>query len=370
VCADPEFEAAGLIHGTDDYRPAYVGAMRAEADEDPAIKELAAAGDSDELCRLLVRSPWEWGSSTRHSEAVSLLRAAHGRGTLPGSLVALLLCTCHRWDRVTAKLIAAIDDSGLLSSVELDELAESVLSDEVVAVFPLAWVSPAWLEFDTAEGTTRTVKVSDDMVARDRRRLEPPLRRWAAARALRNDPGRLDGLLEGADGLPPRHRDALLHGLLDVSASLPAGQRRQLVRRALRSGIARSAARRWTGCASSTARKRRCAVRPPTQTGRCGPGARPAGQNRASHRCQACTLMQDPTFGDWEETDDEHRGQMADRGDGTVGFRRPEPGGARIHRVRGGRVGQLRLHRRPRGDGLPGGDPGRAARRGVLLGWQ
>jgi hypothetical protein len=39
--------------------------------------------------------------------------------------------------------------------------------------------------------------------------------------------------------LPPRHRDALLHGLLDAAASLAAGQRRQLVRRALRSGIAR-----------------------------------------------------------------------------------------------------------------------------------
>src|SRR6266704_322195 len=180
--------------------------MRAEADVDPAFEELAAAGDSDELCQLLVRSPSGWGSSTRYGEAVSLLRATHGRGVLPGSLVALLLCTCHRWDRVTAKLIAAIDDSGLLGGVELDELAESLLSDEVVAVFPLAWVSPEWLEFDTAEGTTRTVKVRDDMVARDRRRLEPPLRRWAAARALRNDPGRLDGLLEGADGLPPRHR--------------------------------------------------------------------------------------------------------------------------------------------------------------------
>jgi hypothetical protein len=96
--------------------------MRAEQDVDPAFEELAAAGDSDELCKLLVRSSWGWGSSTRYGEAVSLLRATHGRGTLPGSLVALLLCTCHRWDRVTAKLIAAIGDSGLLSSVELDEL--------------------------------------------------------------------------------------------------------------------------------------------------------------------------------------------------------------------------------------------------------
>jgi hypothetical protein len=184
--------------------PAYVGAMRAEAGVDPAFEELAAAGDSDELCQLLVRSPSGWGSSTRYGEAVSLLQATHGRGMLPGSLVALLLCTCHRWDRVTAKLIAAIDDSGLLGSVELDELAESLLSDEVVAVFPLAWVSPEWLEFDTAEGTTRTVKVRDDMVARDRRQLEP---RCAAG----PPPGRCATIPTGGPGWSAR-RGVLLGG--------------------------------------------------------------------------------------------------------------------------------------------------------------
>jgi hypothetical protein len=56
---------------------------------------------------------------------------------------------------------------------------------------------------------------------------------------LRNDPGRFAGLLQSADILPPRHRDALLHGLLDAADSLEAGDRRRLVRRALRSGIAR-----------------------------------------------------------------------------------------------------------------------------------
>jgi hypothetical protein len=213
--------------------------MRIEADGDPAIEELTAAGDSDELCRLLLRSPWGWGSSTRHEEAIILLRALHVRGTLPASLVALLLCTCHRWDRVTAKLIAAMEDSAVLSRPDLDELAESLLSDEVVVEFPLAWVSRQWMEFNTADGTTRTVKVSDETTTRDRRRLEPPLRRWAAARVLRSDPGRLADLLESADVLPPRHRDALLHGLLDAADRLEVADRRQLVRRALRSGIAR-----------------------------------------------------------------------------------------------------------------------------------
>jgi hypothetical protein len=33
-------------------------------------------------------------------------------GELPGSFVALMVCTCRRWDRVTARMIAAIEDSG------------------------------------------------------------------------------------------------------------------------------------------------------------------------------------------------------------------------------------------------------------------
>ena len=97
----------------------------AEADEDPAIEELAAGVDSDELCRLLVRSPWGGGQAPATARQSASSGQRHGRGTLPSSLVALLLCTCHRWDRVTTKLIAAIEDSGLLTSVELDELAES-----------------------------------------------------------------------------------------------------------------------------------------------------------------------------------------------------------------------------------------------------
>jgi hypothetical protein len=106
-------------------------------------------------------------------------------------------------------------------------------------VFPLAWVSGQWLELGTADGTTRTVQVSDEAVARDKRRVEPPLRRWAAARALRNDPARLEELLACADGMAPRHRDALLHGLLDAADGLDEGRCRLLVGRALRGGIAR-----------------------------------------------------------------------------------------------------------------------------------
>ena len=62
------------------------------------------------------------GRSTRHAEAVELLTRVRGTGELPFSLAVVLVCTCRRWDRVTAKLIAAIQDTGLLSTAERLEL--------------------------------------------------------------------------------------------------------------------------------------------------------------------------------------------------------------------------------------------------------
>jgi hypothetical protein len=82
--------------------------------DDSALEELTGAEDADELCRRLLESPWGWGSSTRHGEAVELLHAMQGTGTLPDAVVALLVRTCRRWDRVTAKLIAAVEAAEML----------------------------------------------------------------------------------------------------------------------------------------------------------------------------------------------------------------------------------------------------------------
>jgi len=194
---------------------------------------------SSGLCRLLVQSRWGWGWSTRHHEATSLLRDLPADPDLPGMLVALLLCTCGRWDQITAKVIAGIEESGVLTGPDLDELAESLISDKVTVVFPLVWISERWVEYDSAGGPARTVTVSDAETVQQERRVEPPLRRWGAGRLLRKDPARLADLLARAGGLPPRHRDALLHGLLDAADGLDRDQRRLLVRRALSSGIAR-----------------------------------------------------------------------------------------------------------------------------------
>jgi hypothetical protein len=207
-------------------------------DDQAPLDELAALEDAEELCRRLLAAPSGWGSSTRHMEAVELLAKVHGTSELPASFVALMVCTCRRWDRVTARLIAAVEDSALLDDAELDELAESFLSHEHVISYPLAWVSPQWLDVELDGGNGRTYTVDDDTLARHHPSLEPPLRRWAARRALRSNPARLDDLLRAARGFEPRHRDALVHGLLDAADTIDETQRRRLIRRGLQTAQA------------------------------------------------------------------------------------------------------------------------------------
>jgi hypothetical protein len=199
-----------------------------------AVDELAAVNDADDLSRLLLGNPGGWGRSTRPAEAVELLTRVHDTGELPFSLAVLLVCTCRRWDRVTAKLIADIQDSGLLDNAELDVLAEAFLAHDHVISYPLAWASPQWLEIDLHDGTGRTYTVTEDTPAQHHVRPEPPLRRWAARQALQKNPARLTELLSAAERFEPRHRDAAIHGLLDAADVLDERRRRTLVDRGLR----------------------------------------------------------------------------------------------------------------------------------------
>jgi hypothetical protein len=200
---------------------------------DQAFEELSAIDDAEELCRRLLAYPWGCGSSTRHMEAIELLANVHATSELPASFVALMVCTCRRWDRVTAKLIAALQDSALLDDAALDELADSFLSHEQVISYPLAWVSPQWLEVELDDGNGRTHTVDENTLAQHRVSVEPPLRRWAAHRALRSNPARLKELLRAAELFEPRHRDAVIHGLLDGADVLAARHQRELVDRGL-----------------------------------------------------------------------------------------------------------------------------------------
>ena len=220
---------------------AIVASMWQDGD-DLALRELSSARDTDELCRLLLQSAWGWRSSSHHAEAMDLLGKVQGTGTLPDAFCALLLCTCQRWQAVTTKLIAAIEGSGMLTAPDLDELAESFLNEDVTVRYSLTWLNPEWLTPDWLKdlaNETGMASVAEDATGSDRRRIQPPLHRWAANRTLRKDPQRLEELLAAANALPPHHRDALVLGLLDAAGSLEEAQRRRLVRRGLRSGQAR-----------------------------------------------------------------------------------------------------------------------------------
>lgn len=144
------------------------------------------------------------------------------------------MCTCRRWDRVTAKLIAGIHASGLLDDTELGELADAFLAGDHVISYPLVWASRQWLAIDLHDGTGRTYTVTEDTPAAHYLRPEPPLRRWAARHALHTRPQRLAELITTADQLEPRHRDAAIHGLLDAASVLDEPARRTLIDRALR----------------------------------------------------------------------------------------------------------------------------------------
>jgi hypothetical protein len=207
-------------------------------DDDEPLEELGAAGDAQELCRRLLASPSGWGSSTRHAEAIELLSNVQGTGELPMSFVAMMLCTCRRWDRATSRLIAAVEASGLLDDSELDELARSFLCHEHVISYPLTWASPQWLEVELDGRNGRTYTVNEATLAERRLSFEPPLRRWAARRALRSDPARLEDLLHAAELLQPRHHGALIHGLLDAADVLDEPHRRDLIARGLKAAQA------------------------------------------------------------------------------------------------------------------------------------
>lgn len=137
---------------------------------------------------------------------------------------------------MTAKLIAALEDSALLDQTELDDLAELFLVPEPVISYPLAWLSPQWLDVDLADGTSRIHAIDDDTLARHPVSLKPPLRRCAAERAMRSDASRLRELLRDTELFAPRHRDALIHGLLDAGDVLDEASRRELIDRGLTAG--------------------------------------------------------------------------------------------------------------------------------------
>jgi hypothetical protein len=175
---------------------------------------------------------------TERRVQTELLRAFAGTSELGDCFLVLLLCTCTRWDRVTAKLIAQLEVSGLLGSADLDELAESFVSEEVNVECSVGWLAPEWLQLEPGPGGSEPVRLPEGTPTTRTLTVEPPLRRWAAARALRGRPERLGDLLDLSRRLPKLHGYAVLHGLLDAAGALAETDRRRLVARGLGTGQA------------------------------------------------------------------------------------------------------------------------------------
>lgn len=183
---------------------------------------ILTAATPDELWRWLVLHP-HLRAFPNPTDAVAAWRRLH-RGRPDGAVqTAGLLCTDRRWRRVTAPLVAAVEQSGLLADVELDELANGFLwLDRYRWPVPEAWIRDRTVTIDgpvLLPGTPLHLE----------RPIPPPLRRWAAARVARRHPSRSHDILNRAGELDARAGDAVLTGLLDAADRYPDDVRDALI---------------------------------------------------------------------------------------------------------------------------------------------
>jgi hypothetical protein len=196
---------------------------------DPRLSRLEEIGEilgakrpQDLWCALLLQrssdaetSPWM---------AVAAFQSLHS-GAEPGAFdSAVLLCTARRWRRVTHLLIADILKTGILTESDLDRLAAAFLTeDELKYSFPSSWLGTSWIEVDLGRRghlKTRRVRSSKDERSSVRRRIPPPLRRWASSHTLRRRPADLKQLLATTRGFGSRDAAAIVASLVDAADAL------------------------------------------------------------------------------------------------------------------------------------------------------
>jgi hypothetical protein len=156
-------------------------------------------------------------------EALVAFKKLHSQGEAGALRSAAILCTDPRWRRCTATLIAQIEQSGILSDAELDELADGLLWDDWYSwPVPQMWLSN-WGAQRAHKGRRRPLPVAVDRV------IWPPLRRWASARVATRSPERAPDALARVETLDARGGDAVAQGLLDASKTFPEEARQALI---------------------------------------------------------------------------------------------------------------------------------------------
>lgn len=137
--------------------------------------------------------------STDHWRGVELFRRFHMDGGPDALLTAVLVCTDQRWKACTHRLVRGVEETGVLTDKQLDELAEGFVYRDGIDVRV------------GVRGSKREQSV--------RRLIAPPCRRWASRRlAARGRP--VDELLRRALELESKAGDAIAAGVVDAAASM------------------------------------------------------------------------------------------------------------------------------------------------------
>ncbi|MGH2513725.1 MAG: hypothetical protein ACRDGQ_13700, partial [Candidatus Limnocylindrales bacterium] len=192
---------------------------------------LHGATNAEELWRALIAPP---AALAGHPfEAIGLFRQHHGNGEPDALTTALLLCTDRRWEPYTGRLVAGLVDTGILDEANRGELVECFLWSDVYRVeYPIGWFGTRLVVVDpnpAAGSAPEIVEVDPVTLVPVERHIAPPLRRWAAAAALRRDPGTFAAVIRRARELDPRAGAAAMSGALDaVDALGQAGARRAI----------------------------------------------------------------------------------------------------------------------------------------------
>jgi hypothetical protein len=198
---------------------------------------LTSAENVEEFYRRLILMPSAGGNPADAFGPECLLHHYHQDSRYGVGTTVMLLVTDRRWRNATGRLIQRIASSGLVPEEELDLLAEVFLA----ADRQLYWEAPAaWFDggvdieihLDLGppddDGSESGDHDDDDessqaddrpvLVARD---VRPPLRRWAAGRAVRAEPAAWGAIMERGRELDARTAAAVVLGLLDALDVLP-----------------------------------------------------------------------------------------------------------------------------------------------------
>lgn len=184
---------------------------------------LHTADDAGELHRRLLCFGDGGGNKADAFEPWCLLRQFHTDDPDGAVVTALLLLTDRRWRNATGRLVRRIEESGLVPYDQLDLLAQTFLAagPQVYREAPRDWFDGPAIVLDADE--PHDVDVMEDEETGDpddgpvvfAREVRPPLRRWAAGRAVQSDPCCWGALVQQARQVDPRGGAAIIHGLVD-----------------------------------------------------------------------------------------------------------------------------------------------------------